>query len=116
MSTTTARSSYEELNRRADKLQAFTTANPCPDYCSLPAGHPADSIHDDGPVRQSRGHGGPTSEFGPSVSGGSIEFTDEPGIFHSSVCVDHSEDIDDPGQLRDLAGQIAAAAKWLEAH
>ena len=89
--TTTTPSAYEELNRQADKLPDFTTEHPCPDYCNLTAGHPADSIHNDGHLRQSRGHGGPDTQFGSSVSGGSTEFTDEPGVFYPSVWVVHEQ-------------------------
>lgn len=114
--TTSSPTSLEELDREADKLPDFTSAHPCPDYCNLPAGHKSDSIHtpdDTTPLRQSRGHEGPMSQFGPYVTGGSTEFADEPGTFHAVVWVDLSRDFDRVEDLLTLGEQIANGAQWL---
>lgn len=104
-----------ELRQEAANLPEFTAEHPCPTYCNLPIGHESDSVRDDdqGVVRQSRCHGGPASEFGPTVSGGSTEYSDEPGVFHASILVVHQDDIDDPRKLVELAEQLVAATGWL---
>ena len=102
-----------ELDREAEKLPDFNTDHPCPSYCNLPCGHPVDSIESGPPVRTFRGHGGPDAEFGPHVSGGSSEYSDEPGVFHTSVWVVVEKDIADPEELITLARNVCSAAEWL---
>lgn len=97
----------------------FTTAHPCPPYCSLPAGHDVDSVHgeiDDPAAQRSRGHG--DVPFGALLSGGSQEFADQPGMFEAGVTLSirtESLDFADPLDLRLLAHHATVAAEWLEA-
>lgn len=97
----------------------FTTTDPCPDYCTLTPGHDVDSIHgeiDDPSAQRSRGHG--DVPFGLLLSGGSQEFTDQPGTFEAGVTLSirtESLDFADPLDLRLLAHHATVAAEWLEA-
>ncbi|MEJ7831928.1 MAG: hypothetical protein WKF79_03370 [Nocardioides sp.] len=89
-----------------------STEIPCPSWCTLTPGHPADSELDG---RACRGHAGPN--FGRSLSGGAEEYADAPGVLHYSVTFQaDGEDITKPSDLLDLATQATAAARWLEAH
>ena len=87
---------------------------PCPSWCYLRPGHGWDSIHDDG--RRGRGHGGPS--FGKFVGVGSIEYDDRTvDGFGIDVGPEIAEgEILTAPQARRLAGDLVAAAEWLEAH
>lgn len=89
------------------------TRIPCPSWCTLAAGHPVDSVHDD--YRGSRGHGGPA--FGEFLSAGADEYTDAPGRLAYVVQLHaDGENMTEPRELLELALQVIAAAQWLEAH
>ncbi len=92
--------------------ESTDSTTPCPSWCTLRPGHPADSIHNDG--RESRGHAGPN--FGEFLYAGSDEFTDAPGeqLIEMSLYADDSELAHD--QLRKLSRNALDAAAWLEAH
>jgi hypothetical protein len=102
-----------------DEVAAMTKANldpnmpPCPAWCTLPAGHPWDSSHDEGLM--SRGHGGP--QFGHYVSVGSSEYEDNHGVHVYYVYISEQvvEGLETSSEARDLAWNLAAASAWVEA-
>ncbi len=88
----------------------FTT--PCPDWCTLKPGHPADSETFDG--RSLRGHGRPA--FGGFLFAGAYEYADAPGALEYDVQLAADGDTLTVAQLLDLARNALDAAAWLEAH
>ena len=93
---------------KADPL----TAIPCPSWCTLAPGHPADSTDPD--HGDLRGHGGP--DFGKHLSSGADEYAAAPGQLAYVVQLNaEGVNITRPSELLDLATAAIAAAKWLEA-
>jgi hypothetical protein len=92
------------------KALDFTTENPCPAYCNLPAGHRADSltVTDHRPLR---GHG--TVDFGNDVTGGCDEYLDSPGVFHADVNILWDSNYSDADQLLSMARSLSDAVAWL---
>ena len=100
MSTTTA---------RRDTVPR-TPLPACPSWCTEPDGHDWDSVGDWG---RERCHDGP--RFGPHLSTGAEDYAEHPGVLHATVLIEvDAVEIDDPGNLRELAQHALAAAEWLE--
>lgn len=89
----------------------FTVAHPCPSYCSLDPGHPADHDRWGRPCRE---HGGPLLQFGEYLTAGAHEYLEAPGLFLPSVQL-HAEAVElrAPEALLELSRQLLSAAEWL---
>ncbi|MGI8524199.1 MAG: hypothetical protein ACR2K3_12975 [Nocardioides sp.] len=87
-------------------------ATPCPDWCTLEAGHPVDSLVSTG--RELRGQA--RDSFGDFLHAGADEYVDAPGVLEYDVQIQSDGDPLTPAQLRTLAQDALAAAEWLEAH
>src|SRR4051794_9988334 len=91
------------------KALEFADEDSCPAYCTLPQGHPVDSLHDGG--RRARGHG--NVDFGNGVTGGCEEFLDSPGVFHADVNILWDGNYTDPDELLSMARSLTDALAWV---
>ena len=87
---------------------------PCPEWCSLPAGHGWDTEHGDG--CESRGHQGPV--FGVHVSAGAQEFRTAIGIhvYDITIASEVERDVVTSMHAVALAGHLLDAAQWVTTH
>lgn len=85
---------------------------PCPEWCSLKPGHDWDS---EGERGDQRGHGAELSQY---VGIYGIEYADTPGVIVTEISINPTAEhqVTTAEAAYQMANELVAAARWLEAH